>query len=428
MYEYQLDWWRPERVDTALPSEAPSVPFWALMAFTAVLLFSPQAYVPILASVRPALLTIAFGILTYLAERWAKRRPVIEWNRESRLIAGLVGLAAVTVPFSIWPGGSLSVLSDFLKTAVIFLLLSHVVTTLDRLHRAAWFLTWMAMGLGLFAIYNFATGAFVDQGVNNDRLVGNEGALTKNPNDLALMINLLLPLTVALLLTSREPWHRGVLLVAIGMEGMTVVLTHSRAGALTLGVIVLAYVWKLRGTRGRSWLYVMLFAGVLAIPFLPSSYLARMGTITNVQADRTGSARERLSDMIIATRTIVDHPVVGAGIGMNMLAMREERGGWLRVHNVYLEHAIELGLPGLALFLALLVSCLRSAGSIQRSDVPPELSSLAQGLQISLIAYAVAAMFHPVSYQYYFYYIAGLTIGAKTIADARVVRRAEVTA
>jgi probable O-glycosylation ligase (exosortase A-associated) len=398
------------------------------MAFTAVLLFSPQAYVPILASVRPALLTIAFGILTYLAERWAKRRPVIEWNRESRLIAGLVGLAAVTVPFSIWPGGSLSVLSDFLKTAVIFLLLSHVVTTLDRLHRAAWFLTWMAMGLGLFAIYNFATGAFVDQGVNNDRLVGNEGALTKNPNDLALMINLLLPLTVALLLTSREPWHRGVLLVAIGMEGMTVVLTHSRAGALTLGVIVLAYVWKLRGTRGRSWLYVMLFAGVLAIPFLPSSYLARMGTITNVQADRTGSARERLSDMIIATRTIVDHPVVGAGIGMNMLAMREERGGWLRVHNVYLEHAIELGLPGLALFLALLVSCLRSAGSIQRSDVPPELSSLAQGLQISLIAYAVAAMFHPVSYQYYFYYIAGLTIGAKTIADARVVRRAEVTA
>ena len=27
-----------------------------------------------------------------------------------------------------------------------------------------------------------------------------------------------------------------------------------------------------------------------------------------------------------------------------------------------------------------------------------------------------AAMFHPVSYQYYFYYIAGLAIGARTIA------------
>jgi hypothetical protein len=123
-----------------------------------------------------------------VSDRWARGLPIFEWNRESSLIAGLGLLAALTVPFSIWPGGSLAVLFDYAKTATIFFLLSHVVTTLSRLRLAAWLLTWMAIGLGLFALYNSLTGAVIDQGANQDRLVGNEGALTKNPNDLALMV------------------------------------------------------------------------------------------------------------------------------------------------------------------------------------------------------------------------------------------------
>jgi O-antigen ligase len=302
------------------------------------------------------------------------------------------------------------------------------VTSLARLRLAAWLLTCMAIGLGFFAVYNFMTGAMIDQGVNQDRVVGNEGALTKNPNDLALMVNLLLPLTVGLFLASKEAWERFVLFAAIGIEAGTVVLTYSRGGAITLGVIVLAYLWKLRGRRERSWIYAGLVAAVLALPLLPSSYFDRMSTITNVQADRTGSAQERIADMIVAAKTVLDNPVIGAGMGMNMIAMREARGGWLPVHNVYLELGLDLGVFGLALFLVLMWSCIRAAARIQQDGVPPELYFLGQGLQISLIAYATAAMFHPVSYQYYFYYIAGLAIGARTIFGTVHGRASEVQA
>jgi O-antigen ligase len=147
-----------------------------------------------------------------------------------------------------------------------------------------------------------------------------------------------------------------------------------------------------------------------------------------VQADRTGSAQERLADIIVATKTVLTNPLVGAGIGMNTLAMKEARGGWLPVHNVYLEHALDLGIVGLAIFLALLLSCINSMSRIQRSGVTTDLSLLAEGIQISLIAYATAAMFHPVSYQYYFYYISGLAIGARTIASAWSGRISEVRA
>ena len=433
-HELELEWWRPQAVQASTVAEGrpdtdqAQLPFWSVMAFTAVLLFSPQTYVPALAPFRPALLVILIGVLSYVSDRWARGLPIVEWSREIGLIAGLGALAAFTVPFSLWPGGSLAVLSDFAKTAAIFVLLSHVVTTMARLRLAAWLLTCMAIGLGLFALYNFMTGAMIDQGANQDRLVGNEGALTKNPNDLALMVNLLLPLTVGLFLASKEAWQRVVLLAAIGVEAVTVVLTYSRGGAVTLAVIGLAYLWKLRRRRERTFIYAGLLAAVLALPLLPSSYFDRMSTITNVQADRTGSAQERIADMIIAAKTILANPIIGAGMGMNMLVMREERGGWLGVHNVYLEHALDLGLIGLGIFLVLLWSCLRTVAQIQESASSSELVFLAQGLQISLIAYATAALFHPVSYQYYFYYIAGLAIGARAIAGATTQRTSEVQA
>jgi O-antigen ligase len=212
------------------------------------------------------------------------------------------------------------------------------------------------------------------------------------------------------------------------MDMLTVVLTRSRTGAVTLMVIVLAYLWKLRHRRERSWIYGLILAAIMAVPFLPSSYLDRLSTITNVQADRTGSAQERLSDMITAVKTIAANPIIGAGMGMNVLAMREERGGWIGVHNAYLEHAIDLGLPGLAIFLALLISCIKSVAGVRRRLVSMELSSLADGIHVSLIAYAAAAMFHPVSYHYYFYYIAGLAIAAGRIADAQTNHTSQVTA
>ena len=433
--ELELEWWRPQAVQALPRTEAPpealpgtdqaALPFWSLMAFTAVLLFSPQTYVPALAPLRPVLMIVLVGVLSYVSDRWSRGLPIIEWNREIGLIAGFGCLAALTVPFSIWPGGSLAVLLDFAKTAVIFVLLSQVINTIARLRLAAWLLTCMAIGLGFFALYSFLTGDMIDQGANQDRLRGNEGALTKNPNDLALMVNLLLPLTVGLFLASQEVWQRVTLFVAIGLEAVTVVLTYSRGGAITLAAILVAYLWKLRRRQERSLIYAGLLAAVLALPLLPSSYFDRMGTIINMQADRTGSAQERLSDMMIAGKTILDNPVIGAGMGMNMLAMREARGGWLPVHNVYLEHALDLGLIGLALFLVLLMSCIRSVAEVQRRNVSPELSFLAQGIQVSLIAYAVAAMFHPVSYHIYFYYIGGLAIATRAIADTR---RMEVTA
>jgi probable O-glycosylation ligase (exosortase A-associated) len=424
------EWWKAEPAQgdwragrTSVESWEPphsAVPFWAAITFTAILLFSPQAYFPELESLRPAMVPAAIGIGAYLMDRFMYGAPLLIRARELWLIGGLAAWMLVTVPFSISPGGSADFLSgQYFKTLAIFWLLSHTAVTMVRLRQTAWSLSLMATGLAVLTLNNYVSGAFIDEGSN--RVLGNEGALTKNPNDLALMMNLLIPLTMALLLGSERPAVRLTLLGMLALECLTVILTFSRAGFLTLGIIFLVYAWKLRRRVERVWVYGVLVLALLCLPLLPSSYFDRMSTIIYTEADSTGSAGERWTDMTIAARHILTSPVMGSGVGMNIQAMNEARGGeWRQVHNVFLELAMDLGLPGVLLYIGLLVSCVKSTVQAQRHAAGvPEMKNLvllAEGIQISLLGFTLAAMFHPVGYHPYFYYIAALALAAHTVS------------
>jgi O-antigen ligase len=145
----------------------------------------------------------------------------------------------------------------------------------------------------------------------------------------------------------------------------------------------------------------------------------RLATITNTEADTSGSAQIRSSDSLEAIRIVMSRPLVGAGAGMNILALNDARGSsWLHVHNVYLEFATDLGVPGLVLFLMLMGTSLRDACLVQREVAgraeARTLYGVAQGAQAGLLAFAVAAFFHPVAYDLYFYLVAGLAVASRT--------------
>jgi putative inorganic carbon (hco3(-)) transporter len=416
--EHGAGWWRPADLEAGNPDSP--VPFWALFAFTFILLVAPQSFLPVLAPLRIALLAAVIAVAAYLFDRFIHRRPVLRHSREMTITACLLVWIVLTLPFSYWPGGSVSYLLEvYLKTLVVFWLLAHVVNDATRLRRIAWGLTLMAVPLALAGVKNFMSGGFTHDGMN--RIVGYSAGLTENPNDLALMLNLILPLSVALLLASRTPAARAALVAVIGLDVTAIILTFSRAGFLTLAVSSAMVLWRLfkRGNYAAVLLAAVL--AVAALPFLPSNYMKRLSTITNIEADASGSAQERWADTLVAVGYVAQHPVVGAGVGNDVLAMNEARGStWLEIHNVYLQYAVELGMPGLILFLMLVTACIRSAREAERrcEAVPEsaELMHLAAGIRISLMGFVVAALFHPAGYQFYFYYIAGLAIAVRAIA------------
>ena len=413
------------RAPAAVAAPHGAAPFWALMAFTTILLLAPQTFFPALAPLRIALLAAAAAGLAFVFERAAQRLPLVELTRETVIVLLLLGWSAATLPLSYWPGGSVAfLLNTYLKTLIVFWLLSHCVDTVPRLQAVAWALSLMALPIAVSGVLHLASGQFVEQGLSahESRIQGYDAALTQNPNDLALTLNLILPLTIGLFLASRHAGASAALLACITFEVMGVIATFSRGGFLTLGVTFVLYVRALSTRPGqRRWAALALLLALAALPFLPEGFTERMSTIADIEADESGSAQARLSDTLVALQYVAFHPVAGAGIGMDVLALNEMRGElWKEVHNAYLQYAVDLGIPGLVLFVMLVLGALRCAREAQQAagqaGAPDtDLFHLAEGIRISLVAFAVAALFHPVAYHFYFYYFAGLALAARAI-------------
>ena len=421
-------WWRrdplPEhRSMDGVPDS--QIAFWALIGFTFVLLLAPQMMVPglaIIAFIRPAFSAASIAAVSYLANRMLTHRPLTVVTRELVLALLLIAWASATIPLSYWPGGSVAVIAGtFSKSLIVFWLIANVVNTQERLRRFMVVLALAGAPLSLMTLINYRAGLFMEGAIGVKRVTGYEAPLTHNPNDLALMLNLLLPLAIGLLLTRPRPLLRMLLVGTIVLEVTGIVITFSRAGFLALAITTVAWFWKFRRRRERVFVYAIFALGIACLPLLPQGYLQRLSTVANMSADRTGSAQARWEDTKAAVAYVMENPILGAGIGQDILALNEVRGlRWRSVHNVFLQYGVDLGLPGLILFALILFYCLRSALSVERArfaGAGSDLPALAAGVRVSLVAFLAAAFFHPAGYHFYFFYIAGLAVALRLIAE-----------
>jgi len=420
-------WWRPYwwRETDAFSADDSNIPFLALVGFTFILLLAPQTMVPglvvALAVLRPALTAAAISVGAHVIRRVLTRRPLTVLTREIWMAGGLLVLASASVAWSYWPGGSASFLIGvYIKSLVVFWLIANVLSTPARFRRFLLVLALSGAPLAITAVINYRAGQFIEGAVGVNRIAGYDAPLTHNPNDLALMLNLLIPLAIGLLLARPGRLLRAALITTIALEVAGVVVTFSRAGFLALAATALACLWKLSKGRHLGWALLVVVLGVASLPFLPAGYTKRLATVANTNADTTGSAQARWNDTLAAVRFVAKNPIVGAGIGQDILALNEERGlQWRSVHNVFLQQAVELGVPGFLLFVLLVTSCLKAARAVERASYEgdaADLPALATGVRMSLVTFVIAGFFHPAGYHFYFYYIAGLAVALKVIA------------
>jgi probable O-glycosylation ligase (exosortase A-associated) len=415
------EWWRPSQTLEA-PVDAPAVteehgrrPFRALLVFTVILMLAPQEMIPALAPLRLALVAGLAAVYGVLADRARRSAPWV--TPPEFVIAGcLLAWTVVTIPLSVWPGGSLSRLTDlYIKALIVFWLIGHVVNTVNRSYRLAWTMSLLTAPIAIVGLLNYRAGVFV-QGGSNSRIEGYGTGIASNPNDLALTLAIVLPLTLALVVTADRAWQR---MVAGGIALVTVaaiVVTFSRGGFLALAtIVVLGLFWLIR-RRAVGIVAGMLVVAATAPVWMPAGYADRLATLSDINSDPTGSAQERLKDSIAAVHLIEEHPLVGAGLGMDILALNQVRGAtWQPVHDVYLQYGVDLGLPGMLLFVALLISSIWTAWQAERAarGRDERLATIAGAVRISLMAFVVAAFFYPVAYYFYFYYLAGFAVALR---------------
>ena len=209
----------PAKAGLYKASTANTVAFRALVAFTAILLLSPQAWFPVLGQLRIAFLAAAVAIGAHLMDRLVRRDSAPPFNAEIGIALLLVAWATITVPVSYWAGGSVEVLtSQYIKAVLFFWLVATLATTERRITAIAWTLVLCAIPLAGTGLSNYLSGEVLSTGVPGlKRIYGYMGGsgLAANPNDLALMLNLIIPIAAALMIGTRHLAARAVAAVAM---------------------------------------------------------------------------------------------------------------------------------------------------------------------------------------------------------------------
>jgi len=157
-------------------------------------------------------------------------------------------------------------------------------------------------------------------------------------------------------------------------------------------------VLQMRDGRHRGKFVVIVLVIVALFLVSPVSPLDR---ILHPTYSDTESSDARLQLWSIAFRIIADHPIVGVGLWQFAPYLRKYMPpgvdlGFLVPHNTYLEVTVELGLVGLALFLAMFFFSLLNLSRIRkaaRKSGDAFMYSMATAIGNGLIGFAIAAFF-----------------------------------
>lgn len=209
----------------------------------------------------------------------------------------------------------------------------------------------------------------------------------------------------ALLLTTRGP-VRLVALASVGLclAGSFFTLTRSIWLAALIGVTVVALLDK----RLRRRIVAVSVAGgavllliVFSVPAIYDQVFARIGTSRSVY--------DRLNVNEAAIRAVLAHPLEGVGYNRFQLVSRD----WvwqapdypitsidIAVHNVFLGHAVELGIPLAALWVIGLVwaMVLAAKGSLFDRTGRVDMIPIGTAVAAFVLAWIAVANFIPIAY------------------------------
>jgi len=265
-----------------------------------------------------------------------------------------------------------------------------------------------------------------------------------NPNDLAMNMVTVMP-AAAIVAVSREQTTLKRLVAAgiVALMMATIVFTKSRGGVLGLAVMLAALI-VLGGKVRRGFGVIAVAAILAAMPFMPSSFWARMGSMFDEQDDKrhfSGSSETRRILMQEGIAVFMEFPFTGVGAGQfrnyNPPTRKEP---WRETHNALIQVASETGVLGLAAFVFLMVRAAFAASRarrllsrpIKRGDPDPLADVLTSrdrttlynntvALTAGLIGWFVCSLFASVAYNWTFYYVLALIVATRELTRDRLL-------
>lgn len=392
----------PVAIRSELLKRGHSLTYLGVFTFTFLVYLRPYELFPSLAWLsRSALVVAVLTLAVFIPTQLGLENRISAKLREVKLAVVLLVAGMLSIPFALEPSRAFQSLVEFSKVIVIFIVMVNVVRTEKRLLRLLLLVLFVGCLLSLSALTDYAHGNLVMRG---QRIAGLIGGLFSNPNDLALHLVTMMPISVALLAGSRGLLRKSLYLGASLLLAVGLVATFSRAGFIGFVCVVVFLVWKLAGRNRAIFAAAALTVLLLGLMLAPGEYRDRLTTTGDDSALARSDDLKR--SLLIAAR----HPLFGVGMDNYILYSNTAHA----THNSYTQVAAEMGVLAFVAYLGFLISPFKGLRRLEQATrklgKKPRAHYLAIGLQASLVGYLVVSFFASVAFVWYAYYLVAYAI------------------
>jgi O-antigen ligase len=335
-------------------------------------------------------------------------------ERAPKFWLGFVACMCLSIPLSVWKGGSISLTLEYVKT--VFILVVFVVGLTVNWSECEKVMQAVAVAAAfnvVVALYFLRPG--------EERFSFTWTTSIGNSNDYAGHLLMVLPfLLFWALRPGGRKWVRMACagLVCLGL--FEILRTASRGALIALSLVVLILLFRgtMRQRIAIGATAIVVLAAMVAL--LPRDTWNRM---LSFSTEETGASEEALESSTIRTDLLkesivctLEHPVLGVGagqFGMYEAMQGKSYGhyGWLQAHNSYMEISSECGLPALALYLAALIWAFILLRRIAKQASGPdkeEMKTATYAITVAIIGYSAAVLFLNFAYAFEFVVVSSL--------------------
>lgn len=381
-----------------------------LMLLIVVFIGKIQEVLPFLGAINIGKIAVAFGVLFMFAAPRSDLKPIRSIEPVKYLL-GILVLAVLSCPFSVWPGGSIEFLTEMFSKSLLFFLMVIVLSTAPGdIGKLIWGLALSSLALSVMTLI-FATDA-------RKAITG-----SYDPNDLAFVLVTFLPL-IFYYAKNTKGFSRLALNVIMLVMLLACLKTVSRGGLLGLAVIGCAYLVKNKANV-RQALIPLIIGGIFFMAFAPESYWERMSSIVAPKEDYNMTASTgRVEVWKRGITLMLKHPVLGSGVKMFEVAEGAEHEGagkWSSAHNSFIQIGAEIGVIGLWLFIKMLLSSIRLVRELHSSSGQRQAPEwLLNGIEIAFYGYVTTGFFLSQAYSPILLFLIALTaVTVRLYGDTR---------
>lgn len=410
-------------------------PYWGVILIGFFLPFERIGSVELgFATLRISQILAVISMFSWVAHSLTKGSWKIVRNPVFWPILIFIGLAWLSLINSPNTERSVVVLSFTAFTILVSLFLPNILTSEAKLKTM---ITAIILGMGvttLFGIYQFAG----DLAGLPTSLTGLRELYTKDvlgfpriqstaleplyfANYLLLPISLLL----TLFLKKHSPFSRNVSLVLLGLAGVNFVLTVSRggyiAGAVSVLFIALFTLRQLFTVKNLvAVVLVVALVGGVSVRFLNQGEALEKFVVHAQNIFSGASYSERVETYEIAYRAVLEHPLLGIGMGgfgpyASFHPYVVPSQGYQIVNNEYLELAAENGILGLLAFVVILVTLAVRTVKAYQVTSSPFLKSTLIGLSAALLGILIQYNTFSILYIMHVWVTIGLLMGVQQL-------------